>query len=82
MKSRALRMLVVAVAIALLFGLILGNGTANAQEKKYPAKAIEVVVNFPPGGPVDLPGRIITTELAKELGVPMTLDNKAGAGAL
>jgi tripartite-type tricarboxylate transporter receptor subunit TctC len=81
MKSKQIKPLVIGVMV-LALAVAGWVGTLCAQDKKYPAKPIEVVVNYPPGGPVDLPARIITAELAKELGTSITLQYKAGAGGM
>jgi tripartite-type tricarboxylate transporter receptor subunit TctC len=46
----------------------------------FPAKPIRLVVGFPPGGSGDFLTRIIADEMAKELGVAVIADNRAGAG--
>jgi len=46
----------------------------------YPEQSIKLVVGFPPGGGGDLYGRAIANELAKQLGKPVVVENKAGAG--
>jgi tripartite-type tricarboxylate transporter receptor subunit TctC len=53
-------------------------GKAEAQERKYPNKPIEVIV-WAPGGSIDLATRTINDELAKELGVPISIQYKGGA---
>jgi tripartite-type tricarboxylate transporter receptor subunit TctC len=46
----------------------------------WPARAIRLVVPFPPGGLIDNMARLIGPKLAQELGQPVVLDNKPGAG--
>ena len=50
---------------------------ASAQE--YPAKAVRVVVPFPPGGGSDTIARLVTQKLTGALGQPVIIDNRAGA---
>ena len=50
----------------------------NAQS--YPNRVIKLVVPFPPGGLIDNAARLIGPELSKELGQPVVIENKPGAG--
>ena len=61
-----------------IFILICLSTWANAQS--YPSKPIHLVVGYPPGGSGDFTTRIIGDELSKELGVPVLVENKPGAG--
>lgn len=54
--------------------LTLGNVWA------YPTKPIRVVMGFPAGGPLDQHARLLTDRLQAQLGQPILVDYKAGAG--
>ncbi|MBS7778113.1 tripartite tricarboxylate transporter substrate binding protein [Acidovorax sp. CCYZU-2555] len=60
-------------------GTLAPLAAANAQAV-YPAKPITLVVPFTPGGSVDNSGRLMADRLSRELGVPVLVDNKGGAG--
>jgi tripartite-type tricarboxylate transporter receptor subunit TctC len=46
----------------------------------FPSHAIRVIVPFAPGGSTDIIARLVTQRMAQELGQPMVVENKAGAG--
>lgn len=71
----SIRCLVAALgAAACLFG------TANAwPQAAYPAKAVRVIVPWPPGGGADVLTRMLTPSLSQSLGQQMIVDNRGGA---
>jgi tripartite-type tricarboxylate transporter receptor subunit TctC len=46
----------------------------------YPAKAIRLIVPFPPGGSNDIVGRMVGIQLGERLGQSVVIDNRGGAG--
>lgn len=64
-------------AILLMFNLWV-SGLVFAQE--YPNKPIQLVVPYPPGGVVDITGRLLADQLSRELGKQVIVINKPGAG--
>ena len=53
---------------------------AAAQTPPWPTKAITMIVPFPPGGLADLVARPVAEAMSRELGQPVVIENKAGAG--
>ena len=47
----------------------------------YPNKAIRFIAPFPPGGTSDVLSRLIAKGLSDNLGQPVTVENRPGAGA-
>src|SRR5712691_10447268 len=52
---------------------------AGAAAQTYPERAIRLIVPSAPGGPTDLPARLVSQFLPK-LGQPTVVENRAGAG--
>ena len=53
---------------------------AAVHAQAYPAKAIRVLVPFPPGGGTDIIAREVTQKVASATGWTFVIDNKPGAG--
>ena len=54
--------------------------TASAYAQSYPAKPLHLIVPFPPGGGNDTVARAIAQQIGPDLGQPVVIDNKPGAG--
>ncbi|MBR8652672.1 tripartite tricarboxylate transporter substrate binding protein [Achromobacter sp. Marseille-Q0513] len=66
--------------IKLLAAALLGAAALSAQADTYPSRPIKVVSPFPAGGATDVLTRVLAERMAKDLGQPMIVENKAGAG--
>jgi tripartite-type tricarboxylate transporter receptor subunit TctC len=64
----------------LIFAVALHIGLALAQP--WPAKPLKLVTPFPPGGSADVIARLIGQSLAEQLGQPVVIDNRPGAGGV
>jgi tripartite-type tricarboxylate transporter receptor subunit TctC len=63
--------------LALCLFLSLG---VSAWAAEFPAKPINLIIPYPPGGSADLPMRGLANAAKKHLGQPIICENKAGGG--
>ena len=57
-------------------GLLCGLSMAQT----FPSKPVRIVIGFPAGGPLDQHARLLSDRLRTQLGQPVIIDYKAGAG--
>lgn len=65
---------------AALVTCLLGMSWAAHAQSAYPNRPIKLIAPFAPGGSTDALARLIAPEMAKRLGQPVVVDNRAGAG--
>lgn len=59
--------------------ILLLAGALPANAAQWPTRTITMVVPYPPGGSIDILGRIIAQKLQDALGQPVVIENRAGA---
>jgi tripartite-type tricarboxylate transporter receptor subunit TctC len=65
------------LAAALILATV--TGTANAQPSIYPNRPVKLIVPYSAGGVTDQYGRAFGEAMAKRLGQPFVVENRAGA---
>jgi tripartite-type tricarboxylate transporter receptor subunit TctC len=67
-------------ACGLLCAILSIVGSNSALAQAWPTKTIQAIIPFAPGNANDVVGRIVLDQLSKQLGHPIIVDNRAGAG--
>jgi tripartite-type tricarboxylate transporter receptor subunit TctC len=61
-------------------GLMASIALPAAAQSAWPARPITMIVPFPPGGLADLVARPVAEAMSRDLGQPVVIENRAGAG--
>src|SRR5262249_51234830 len=72
---RILRLVVTAAALAAATQVL----ARDAAARRYPSRPVKIIVSAPPGGGLDIAGRVIADRLAKMWGQPFVVENRPGA---
>ena len=75
--ARALRPVLIGCLALVAASLLTRPAAAQAP---FPNKPVKIIVGFPAGGPLDAHARLLADRLGRELGQPIIVDYKAGAG--
>ena len=69
-----------ALTLAVLATGALAAAPLAAQAQAFPTKSLTMVVPFSPGGTTDILARVVGQFMSKDLGQPVIVDNRPGAG--
>ena len=67
---------------ALLLGALIASAYGVATADDYPSRIIKLVVAAPPGGGIDIVGRLIEPTMSQNLGQKIIVDNRPGANGI
>jgi tripartite-type tricarboxylate transporter receptor subunit TctC len=74
---------VLARAAALVAACVLGaSAQAQSSAERYPEKPVRIIVPYPPGGSVDVLGRVIAQRMQENWGQTVIVENRPGAGTM
>lgn len=68
------------LALLVVAGAAQFVGVPPAAAQGFPSRTVTIVVPYPPGGLIDLVARIVQPAMQKELGQPVVVENRSGAG--
>lgn len=69
---RKLRLATIALLVPIFSG--------SAQAENWPTRSIKTIVPFPAGGAVDVIARVVMDQVAAQVGKPIVIENRTGAG--
>ena len=67
-------------AVTLILASVTAAGMAHGAD--YPSRPVRMIIPLPPGGNVDVFGRVMFRYVEKELGQPVVIDNRGGANGI
>ncbi|HZN25960.1 MAG TPA: tripartite tricarboxylate transporter substrate binding protein [Burkholderiales bacterium] len=79
MRARHVSLIVALIVAATTPFIATAQSTSAGPGQAYPAKAVRVIVPFPPGAGVDIAIRLVTPKLTEALGQQFVADNRPGA---
>ncbi len=80
-RRLALKAGLYSLSLAVVSACLFGAPSLVSAQGKFPSQPITIVVGFPPGGSNDMVARMVGPKLSAILGVPVIIENRAGANA-
>ncbi len=71
-----------AIALAVAWAASAAALTSPAPAQEFPTRPITIIVPQPPGGGTDIISRVVGQQLSVQLGQPVVIENRAGAGTV
>src|SRR6185312_402409 len=68
------------LAFAALLAAALLGAAAPASAETWPTRTVTAIIPFAPGNANDITARIVMEQVGRQLGQPIIIDNRAGAG--
>ena len=68
-----------AAVLVLALSPLFDGSSGQASAQTYPSRVVRMIVPYPPGGSIDILGRIIAQKLTDTLGQNVVVENRAGA---
>src|SRR4051812_20149893 len=68
------------IAALVIGGVMLGSVSGPAVAETYPSRNITAIIPFAAGNANDVTARIVFDQLSKQLGQPIIIESKPGAG--
>jgi len=76
------RLIRAGLAASALVATLIGAPLSQTRAQDYPTRQITLIVPYPPGGGVDLIGRLVAQRLSAALGQQVVVENRGGAGGM
>jgi len=74
-----MKRMIVAIAASIVALAAAGLAVANAAD--YPARPVTLIVPYPAGGGNDVIARLVAAKMSQNLGQPIVIENRGGAGS-